>query len=46
MTNPKSRNRGKVAPALNPQGHGQEASFNNEPKSQLEQKAKTDNTKI
>ncbi|WP_017755435.1 hypothetical protein [Calidifontibacillus oryziterrae] len=45
MTNPKSRNRGKVAPAINKQGQPQDG-FTSNPKTQLEQKAKTDNTKI
>lgn len=45
MTNPKNSNRGKVAPAVNKQGHPQDG-FSPNPKTQLEQKAQQDNTKI
>lgn len=39
-----NRNRGKVAPGVNPQGKGQDTEFATEPKSQLEQAAKKNNT--
>ena len=41
----KDSNRGKAAPAVNKQGYSEEG-FTPKPKSQLEQKAQKDNTKI
>ncbi|QOR65185.1 small, acid-soluble spore protein L [Cytobacillus suaedae] len=42
----KQRNRGTKAPGVNPQGHGQDADFTPNPKSELENRAKKSNTKI
>lgn len=39
-------NRGTKAPGVNPQGYGQDAEFAEEPKSELELRAKKSNTKI
>lgn len=38
--------RGTKAPAVNPQGYGQDAERTEDPKSQLENRAKKSNTKI
>ncbi|MBU5212917.1 MULTISPECIES: small, acid-soluble spore protein L [Heyndrickxia] len=43
---PKNNNRGKKAPGVNPQGYGQDNTMTNDPKSQLENRAKKSNTKI
>lgn len=42
----KSRNRGTKAPGVNPQGYGQDATLTENPKSELENRAKKKNTKI
>lgn len=39
-------NRGKKAPGVNPQGYGQDAELTENPKSELENRAKKSNTKI
>ncbi|MDQ0228828.1 small, acid-soluble spore protein L [Metabacillus malikii] len=41
----KGNNRGKIAPSVNPQGHGEDVEFSTEPKSKLENAAKKKNTK-
>lgn len=46
MGQKKHSNRGTKAPGVNPQGYGQDAEFAEEPKSQLENRAKKSNTKI
>jgi small acid-soluble spore protein L (minor) len=45
MSRNQANNRGKKAPGVNPQGYGQDAEFSQEPKSQLEEAAKKNNTK-
>jgi small acid-soluble spore protein L (minor) len=45
MGNKLSKNRGIKAPAVNPQGYGQDAEFAQEPKTKLENAAKKKNTK-
>ncbi len=40
------RNRGKKAGGLTPQGYGQDAELTENPKSELENRAKKSNTKI
>ncbi|NMD72456.1 small, acid-soluble spore protein L [Bacillus sp. DNRA2] len=45
MGRQRHKNRGTKAPGVNPQGYGQDAEFSEEPKSQLENKAKKSNTK-
>ena len=45
MGNKSSKNRGRKAPSVNPQGHGQDTEFATEPKSKLENAAKKKNTK-
>jgi len=40
------RNRGTKAPGVNPQGFGQDAAMTQDPKSELENRAKKSNTKI
>lgn len=44
MSKNNNRNRGKAAPGVNPQGYGQDRS--DDPKSELENRAKKRNTKI
>lgn len=39
-------NRGTQAPGVNPQGYGQDAELTENPKSELENRAKKSNTKI
>jgi small acid-soluble spore protein L (minor) len=41
----KTAGRGRIAPSVNPQGHGKDVEFATEPKSELENKAKKSNTK-
>jgi small acid-soluble spore protein L (minor) len=41
----KKTGRGRIAPSVNPQGHGKDVEFATEPKSDLENKAKKSNTK-
>lgn len=41
----KKSGRGKKAPAVNPQGYGQDAELTEDPKTQLENAAKRSNTK-
>jgi small acid-soluble spore protein L (minor) len=41
----KKTGRGRIAPSVNPQGHGKDVEFSTEPKSELENKAKKSNTK-
>ncbi|MFE4813487.1 small, acid-soluble spore protein L [Peribacillus simplex] len=41
----KKTGRGRIAPSVNPQGHGKDVEFFTEPKSDLENKAKKSNTK-
>jgi len=45
MGNKSSKNRGKIASAVTPQGYGQDTEFAQEPKSKLENAAKKKNTK-
>lgn len=46
MGQKKHTNRGKKAPGVNPQGYGQDAELTENPKSELENRAKKSNTKI
>lgn len=41
----RGNNRGRKAPSVNPQGHGEDVEFATEPKSKLENAAKKKNTK-
>ncbi|HWO76337.1 MAG TPA: small, acid-soluble spore protein L [Bacillus sp. (in: firmicutes)] len=44
MSKKNNKNRGKASPGVNPQGFDQE--FSDDPKSQLENRAKKSNTRI
>ena len=46
MSKQHNRNRGTKANAVNPQGYAQDGEKTNDPKSELEDKAKRSNTKI
>jgi small acid-soluble spore protein L (minor) len=45
MSKKQNKSRGVKAPGVNPQGYGQDAEFSEEPKSELENRAKKSNTK-
>ncbi|EIJ78601.1 small, acid-soluble spore protein L [Bacillus methanolicus PB1] len=45
MSKKHNRNRGTRAPGVTPQGYGQDAEFDEDPKSKLENAAKKKNTK-
>lgn len=46
MAKHNQRNRGTKAPGVTPQGYGQDAELTENPKSELEARAKKGNTKI
>ncbi|WP_456274297.1 small, acid-soluble spore protein L [Bacillus sp. AK031] len=46
MSKKHNKNRGTKAPAVNPQGYPQDGEATNDPKSELENRAKRANTKI
>lgn len=45
MSKKNNGNRGVKAPGVNPQGYGQDAAMTEDPKSELENRAKKSNTK-